>query len=147
MGLVTMPDRRTVLRAILLGSAGIAVPSGLAALGGCGVPTGGRPEVDGPGPSAGIAGLTGGGTPDGPDTAISPEDLVAKSSRGGVVADRRRGLPERGLLGVEACGQVELSGGVHARHRTATWRGRRRWRPDLAKLGGWFSSPSSSLRC
>lgn len=81
MGLVTMPDRRTVLRAILLGSAGIAVPSGLAALGGCGVPTGGRPEVDGPGPSAGIAGLTGGGTPDGPDTAISPEDLVAKYLR------------------------------------------------------------------
>jgi hypothetical protein len=77
-GLVAMPDRRTILRAILLGSAGVAIPSGVAALGGCGVPTGGSPVVDGSGPSVGTAGLTGGGTPPGPDTATTPEELVAK---------------------------------------------------------------------
>jgi hypothetical protein len=39
-----MPDRRQVLRALLLAGAGLAVPAA------CGVPTGGGPVVDGPGP-------------------------------------------------------------------------------------------------
>jgi Lipoprotein LpqB beta-propeller domain len=73
-----MPDRRRVLRAMLLGAAGVAVPSGLAAVAGCGVPAGGTPIVDGPGPSAGTGGLASGGVPPGPETAVSPEDLVQK---------------------------------------------------------------------
>lgn len=74
-----MPDRRSVLRAILLGSVGIAAPAGVAVLGGCGVPTGGRPVVDGPGPSVGTGGGSGsGGTPPGPDSATDPADLVKK---------------------------------------------------------------------
>ena len=40
-----MPDRRQVLRALLLAGAGLAVPAA------CGVPTGGGPVVDGPGPT------------------------------------------------------------------------------------------------
>jgi Lipoprotein LpqB beta-propeller domain len=39
------PDRRQVLRALLLAAAGLAVPTA------CGVPSGGGPIVDGPGPS------------------------------------------------------------------------------------------------
>ena len=44
-----MADRRQVLRGLLLGAAGVAVPGALA---GCGVPSGGHAVVDGPGPSA-----------------------------------------------------------------------------------------------
>jgi hypothetical protein len=40
-----MPDRRQVLRALLLAGAGLAVPAA------CGVPAGGGPVVDGPGPT------------------------------------------------------------------------------------------------
>lgn len=42
-----MPDRRQVLRAIVLGGAALAVPAA------CGLPSGGRPIVDGPAPPAG----------------------------------------------------------------------------------------------
>ncbi|HKT04490.1 MAG TPA: LpqB family beta-propeller domain-containing protein [Rugosimonospora sp.] len=68
-----MADRREVLRALLLGAAGAAVP---AALAGCGVPGGGKPIVDGPGPSAGIGGGSTPRNPPGPGDATRPEDLV-----------------------------------------------------------------------
>jgi Lipoprotein LpqB beta-propeller domain len=73
-----MVDRRRVLRVALLGAAGAALPAGLATVAGCGVPSGGRPVVDFPGPSSGPGGLPGGGKPPGPDTAVSAEDLVTK---------------------------------------------------------------------
>jgi hypothetical protein len=67
-----MSDRRQVLRALLLGSAGLAVPS----LAGCGVPGGGNPVVDGPGPSAGTGRTSYAGTPPGPDGVTDPIELV-----------------------------------------------------------------------
>ena len=45
-----MADRRQVLRALLLGAAGLAVPAS------CGLPSGGHPIVDGPGPAPGGSG-------------------------------------------------------------------------------------------
>jgi hypothetical protein len=70
-----MSDRRDVLRALLLGAAGLAVPSGLAA---CGVPSGGRPVVVGAGPSAGTGRAAPEGKPLGPEGASSPTDLVQR---------------------------------------------------------------------
>jgi hypothetical protein len=72
-----MPDRRRVL-GLLLGSAGVALPGGLAALAGCGVPTGGAPIVDGQGPAPGGGGLFTAGLPPEPGDATSPADLVRK---------------------------------------------------------------------
>ncbi len=64
-----MADRRQVLRALLLGAAGLAVPAA------CGVPTGGGPIVDGPGPSYDPV-TTEKGRPPEPGDAISATNLV-----------------------------------------------------------------------
>src|SRR5689334_21357727 len=64
--------RREVLRGLLLGAAGLSLPAA------CGLPSGGAPIVDGPGPSAGTGGLSTGGTLPDPAAATSPEDLVEK---------------------------------------------------------------------
>jgi hypothetical protein len=58
-------DRRALLRAILLGTAGAAGTGLIAA---CGLPSGSRPIVDGPGPSGGA------GSGDSPVRAPVPED-------------------------------------------------------------------------
>jgi hypothetical protein len=71
-----MADRRQVLRLMLLGASGLAVPAGLAAA--CGVPTGGHAIVDEAGPSAGAGGASPGQGPPGPETAIDQVDLVQK---------------------------------------------------------------------
>jgi lipoprotein LpqB-like beta-propeller protein len=64
-----MPDRRQVLRALLLGGAGLALPAG------CGVPSGGSAIVDGPGPPYDPVGGQQGKPPD-PADADSPTKLV-----------------------------------------------------------------------
>jgi Lipoprotein LpqB beta-propeller domain/Sporulation and spore germination len=61
--------RRQVLRGLLLAGAGLAVPAG------CGVPTGGRPIVDGTGPAADRIGGPK-GQPPAPDGVTSPTMLV-----------------------------------------------------------------------
>src|SRR5262245_23429414 len=70
-----MAGRRQVLRGLLLGAAGVAVPSALAA---CGVPSGGHAVVDGRGPSPAAGAPPGGGAPVNPDAARSATDLVDK---------------------------------------------------------------------
>jgi hypothetical protein len=64
-----MPDRRQVLRAVLLAGAGLALPAA------CGVPSGGRPVVDGNGPPYDPVGGQQGEPPD-PSDADSPTKLV-----------------------------------------------------------------------
>jgi hypothetical protein len=68
-------DRRQVLRVLLLGAAGAAVPPALAA---CGVPGGGHAVVDGAGPSVGAGGSTSGGDPPDPRLAGDPVELVRR---------------------------------------------------------------------
>jgi hypothetical protein len=64
-----MPDRRQVLRALLLAGAGLALPAA------CGVPSGGRPVVDGNGlPYDPVGGQQ--GEPPDPSDADSPAKLV-----------------------------------------------------------------------
>ncbi|MBO0870250.1 MAG: hypothetical protein J2P15_16970 [Micromonosporaceae bacterium] len=62
--------RREALRGLLLGAAGLALPAA------CGVPSGGPPLIDGPGPSAGVTGPDSVGAPPDPNDARSPVDLV-----------------------------------------------------------------------
>jgi hypothetical protein len=62
-------DRRQVLRGLLLAGAGLAVPAA------CGVPTGGRPIVDGTGPAPDRIGGPKGQPPE-PDGVTSPTTLV-----------------------------------------------------------------------
>ena len=64
-----MPDRRRVLRALLLAGTGIALPAG------CGVPSGGPPFVDGTGPTYDPIGGQQGKPPD-PSGADTPTALV-----------------------------------------------------------------------
>src|SRR5437764_12521533 len=64
-----MPDRRQVLRALLLAGTGIALPAG------CGVPSGGPPFVDGTGPTYDPIGGQQGKPPD-PSGADTPTALV-----------------------------------------------------------------------
>jgi hypothetical protein len=71
-----MADRRQVLRLMLLGGSGLAVPAGLAAA--CGVPTGGHAIVDEPGPSAGTRDQSTEGVPPEPSSAVDARDLVQK---------------------------------------------------------------------
>jgi hypothetical protein len=71
-----MADRRQVLRLMLLGASGLAVPAGLAAA--CGVPTGGHAVVDEPGPSAGNPDNPTEGVPPEPSSASDQVDLVKK---------------------------------------------------------------------
>lgn len=61
-------DRRQVLRAMLLGAAGLAVPAG------CGLPTGGHAIVDGP------AKTTQPGSGDNPPKAPTPDDATSPES-------------------------------------------------------------------
>lgn len=65
-----MPDRRQVLRALLLAGAGIALPAA------CGVPSGGRPVVDGNGPAYDPGGGQQQGEPPNPANASTPTALV-----------------------------------------------------------------------
>jgi Lipoprotein LpqB beta-propeller domain len=73
-------DRRQVLRAMLLGAAGLAVPAA------CGVPSGGHPVVDGPGPSTGPG--TGGANRKAPTPADASTPAALVTAFLGAVAGR-----------------------------------------------------------
>jgi len=64
-----MPDRRQVLRALLVGAAGAALPAG------CGIPTGGAPKTYGAGPAYDPIGSGNSPAPV-PDGATTPTRLV-----------------------------------------------------------------------
>jgi hypothetical protein len=65
-----MADRRQVLRAIVLGAAGLAVPAA------CGLPSGDHPVIDGPGPATGPGSSDNNVKAPAPEDANDPKDLV-----------------------------------------------------------------------